>query len=160
MWIVLKVFRWCESYYIRYKYCIMFILIFGLILTSPVLKKLWQKRHIWLIIYPSTSVSRRYYYIDKRCTKMGAWKITKKPIEKKVLVLYNISKDWSSKLGSPKSETLTHITIYNPVFSTVCSCCMTSSVQMPALHLYLNCICNKLGLCLVLHLVNTQKLQN
>jgi hypothetical protein len=49
-------------------------------------------------------VSRRYYYIDKRCTKMGAWKITKEPNEKKSLVLYNISKDQNSKLGSPKKK--------------------------------------------------------
>jgi hypothetical protein len=32
-------------------------------------------------------VSGKYYYIDKRCTKMGAWKITKEPNEKKTLVL-------------------------------------------------------------------------
>jgi hypothetical protein len=49
-------------------------------------------------------VSRRYYYIDKRCTKMDAWKITKKPNEKKTLVLYNISKDRNSKLGTPKNK--------------------------------------------------------
>jgi hypothetical protein len=30
--------------------------------------------------------------IDKRCKKMNAWKITKEPNEKNVLVLYNISK--------------------------------------------------------------------
>jgi len=35
---------------------------------------------------------------------MGAWKITKEPNEKKTLVLYNISKDRSSKLGSPKNK--------------------------------------------------------
>ncbi len=39
-------FRWCESYYIRCKYCTMFILIFGLIFTSQVLRKLWQRRHM------------------------------------------------------------------------------------------------------------------
>jgi len=38
------------------------------------------------------------YYIDKKCTKMGGWKIVKEPkIIKKVL--YNISKDQSSKIG-------------------------------------------------------------
>jgi hypothetical protein len=52
-------------------------------------------------------LSRRYYYIDKRCTKMGAWKITRKPNEKKTLDLYNISKDRSSKLGSPKNKRAT-----------------------------------------------------
>jgi hypothetical protein len=38
---------------------------------------------------------------------MGAWKITQKPNEKKTLVLYNISKDQSSKLGSPKNKKAT-----------------------------------------------------
>ncbi len=38
---------------------------------------------------------------------MGAWKITKEPNEKKTLDLYNISKDRSSKLGSPKNKWLT-----------------------------------------------------
>jgi hypothetical protein len=38
---------------------------------------------------------------------MGAWKITKEPNEKKMLVLYNISKDRSSKLSSQKNETVT-----------------------------------------------------
>ncbi len=52
-------------------------------------------------------MNRRYYYIDKRCTEMGAWKITKKPNEKKMLVLYNISKDRNSKLGSPKNKKAT-----------------------------------------------------
>jgi hypothetical protein len=73
----------------------MFILIFDLILLSQVLRKLWQKTH-------KTSVSRRYYYIDKRCTKMSAWKIIKEPNEKKTLVLYNISKD--RNLGSLKNK--------------------------------------------------------
>jgi len=35
---------------------------------------------------------------------MGAWKIPRKPNEKKTLDLYNISKDRSSKLGSPKNK--------------------------------------------------------
>jgi hypothetical protein len=52
-------------------------------------------------------VSRKYYYIDKRCIKMGAWKITREPNEKKTLDLYNISKDRSSKLGSPKNKRAT-----------------------------------------------------
>jgi hypothetical protein len=52
-------------------------------------------------------VSRRYYYIDKKCAKMGAWKITRKPNEKKTLDLYNISKDRISKLGSPKNKRAT-----------------------------------------------------
>jgi hypothetical protein len=60
----------------------MFILIFGLILTSQVLRKLW-------------------------CTKMGAWKIIKEPNEKKTLVFYNISKDRNSKLGNPKNKRAT-----------------------------------------------------
>jgi hypothetical protein len=38
---------------------------------------------------------------------MGAWKITKEPNEKKTLVLYNISKDRNSKLGSLKNEKVT-----------------------------------------------------
>jgi hypothetical protein len=39
----------------------------------------------------------RKVYIDKRYTKMGGSKIDKKPNEKRVL--YNISKDQSSKSG-------------------------------------------------------------
>jgi hypothetical protein len=35
---------------------------------------------------------------------MGAWKIIKEPNEKIALVLYNISKDRNSKLGSPKNK--------------------------------------------------------
>jgi hypothetical protein len=42
-------------------------------------------------------VTRRKYYIDKRCTKMGGSKITKEPNKKKVF--YNIFKDQSSKIG-------------------------------------------------------------
>jgi len=49
-------------------------------------------------------VSRRYYYFNKKCTKTGAWKITREPNGKKTLDLYNISKDQSSKLGSPKNK--------------------------------------------------------
>jgi hypothetical protein len=54
-------------------------------------------------------VNIKYYYIDKRCTKMGAWKITKEPNEKKTLNIYNISKDRSSKLGSPKNKRATKL---------------------------------------------------
>ncbi len=35
---------------------------------------------------------------------MGAWKITRELNEKKTLDVYNISKDRSSKLGSPKNK--------------------------------------------------------
>ncbi len=52
-------------------------------------------------------MSKRHYYVDKKCTKMGAWKITKEPNEKKTLVFYNILKDQSSKLGSPKNKRAT-----------------------------------------------------
>ncbi len=38
---------------------------------------------------------------------MGAWKITKELNEKKTLVLYNILKDWNSKLGSSKNKRAT-----------------------------------------------------
>ncbi len=38
---------------------------------------------------------------------MGACKIIKEPNEKKTLVLYNISKDQSSKLDSPKNKKAT-----------------------------------------------------
>jgi len=38
---------------------------------------------------------------------MGAWKKTKELNEKKTLVLYNISKDQSSKLDSPKNKRAT-----------------------------------------------------
>jgi len=44
-----------------------------------------------------TSMTRRKYYIDKRCTKMGGRKIVKQPNENKK-VFYNISKDQSSKI--------------------------------------------------------------
>jgi hypothetical protein len=40
-------------------------------------------------------VTRRKYYIDKRCTKMGGSKYAKEPNEKNVF--YYISKDQSSK---------------------------------------------------------------
>jgi hypothetical protein len=43
-------------------------------------------------------VTRRKYYIDKRCTKMGGSKIAKEPNEEKN-VFYNISKDQSLKIG-------------------------------------------------------------
>jgi hypothetical protein len=36
--------------------------------------------------------------------KNGCMKIIRKPNEKKTLDLYNISKDQSSKLGSPKNK--------------------------------------------------------
>ncbi len=52
-------------------------------------------------------MSKRYYYIDKRCTKMGAWKITKELNEKKNVGFYNISKDRNSKLGSLKNKMAT-----------------------------------------------------
>jgi len=42
-------------------------------------------------------VTRRKYYIDKRCLKMGGSKIAKKPNEKKRF-FYDISKDQSSKI--------------------------------------------------------------
>ncbi len=63
-------------------------------------------------------------------------------------------------------ETLNHIIIYNPVFSSlnnyyICNpCYMTSNVQMVTLHLNLNCIYNKLFLCYALNLINTQKTPN
>jgi hypothetical protein len=40
-------------------------------------------------------VTRKTYYIDKRCTKMGGSKNIEKPNEKRII--YNISKDQSSK---------------------------------------------------------------
>jgi hypothetical protein len=42
-------------------------------------------------------VTKRKYYIDKKCTKMGGSKIAKELNEKKVF--YNISNDESSKIG-------------------------------------------------------------
>jgi hypothetical protein len=70
-------------------------------------KKIMTKKTYAQPYTHKTSVSRRYYYMDKRCTKMGAWKITKEPNEKKMLVLYNISKDQNSNLGSPKNKRAT-----------------------------------------------------
>jgi len=42
-------------------------------------------------------VTKRKYYIDKRCIKMVGSKIAKGSNEKKT-ILYNISKDQSSKI--------------------------------------------------------------
>jgi hypothetical protein len=42
-------------------------------------------------------VTRKKYYIDKRCTKMGGSKNVKEPNENRVF--YTISKDQSSKSG-------------------------------------------------------------
>jgi hypothetical protein len=42
-------------------------------------KKTYMINHIPI----KTSVTRRKYYIDKRCTKMGGWKIAKEPNGKK-----------------------------------------------------------------------------
>jgi hypothetical protein len=48
-------------------------------------------------------VSRRKYYINKRCTKIGGSKNAKKPNEKKrFFVIYQRTK--VQKLGSPKNE--------------------------------------------------------
>jgi len=43
-------------------------------------------------------VTRKKYYIDKRCIKMGESKKFKEPNEEKK-VFFNISKDQSSKIG-------------------------------------------------------------
>jgi len=45
-------------------------------------------------------VTRRKYYIDKRCTNMVGSKNAKEPNEKKGYIL----KDQSLKLGNPKNE--------------------------------------------------------
>jgi hypothetical protein len=48
-------------------------------------------------------VSRRKYYIDKRCKKMGGSKDAKKPSEKKRFsIIYQRTK--VQKVGSPKNE--------------------------------------------------------
>jgi len=48
-------------------------------------------------------VSRKKYYIDKRCTKMGGSKIAKKPNEKKrFFIIYQRTK--VLKLGNPKNK--------------------------------------------------------
>jgi hypothetical protein len=44
--------------------------------------------------------------------KMDAWKITKEPNKKNTLVLYNISKDRNSKLGSLKNKRAINLTNY------------------------------------------------
>jgi hypothetical protein len=41
-------------------------------------------------------VTKRKYYIDERCTKIGGSKIVKNPMKKKVG--YNILKDQNSKI--------------------------------------------------------------
>jgi hypothetical protein len=51
-------------------------------------------------------VTRKKYYIDKRCTEMGGSKIAKEPNEEKKKALYNISKDQSSKIGQSKKKGL------------------------------------------------------
>jgi len=50
--------------------------------------------------YPSTSVTKEKYYINKRCTNMGRSKNAKDYHEKKVI--YSISKDqnyWGHGIG-------------------------------------------------------------
>jgi len=47
-------------------------------------------------------VTRRKYYIDKRCTKMGGSQITKNPNEIFFFITYQRTK--VQKLGSPKNE--------------------------------------------------------
>jgi hypothetical protein len=48
-------------------------------------------------------VTRRKYYIDKRCTKMGGSKIVKEPNEKKrFFIIYQRTK--VQKLSSPKKN--------------------------------------------------------
>ncbi len=83
------------------------------------------------------------------------------------------------KLGTPKNEraeknlanyikwkTLNHIIIYNLVFNSVnnwciCNpCYMMNDVEMVALHLNLNYICNKFFFCCFLNFINTQKPPN
>ncbi len=122
-------------------------------------------------------MTRGKYYIDKICTNMDGSKNAKKPNEKKRFSIKGPKfKYWVvQKMKGLKNlinyikwklETLNHIIIYNLVFSLVSSCCicspsyMTSNVQMVALHLNLNCICNKLFLCYVLNPINIQKPPN
>jgi len=48
-------------------------------------------------------VTRKKYYIHKKCTKIGGSKIVRKPNEKKrFLTIYQTTK--LPKLGSPKNE--------------------------------------------------------
>ncbi len=48
-------------------------------------------------------MTRKKYYIDKKCTEMGQWKIVKKPNEKiKFSITYHKTK--VQKLGSPKNK--------------------------------------------------------
>jgi hypothetical protein len=59
-------------------------------------KKTYMINHIPI----KTSVIRRKYYIDKRCTNMGGSKNVKEPNKKKVI--YQRTK--VQKLGGPKNE--------------------------------------------------------
>ncbi len=121
------------------------------------IKQVWLKENIILI---------------KDVQKWVNQKLLKKPNEKKRLsIIYQRTK--VQKLGSPKNErakktyliykmkTLNHIIIYNPMFSSVSSfciyspCCMTSNVQMVALHFNVNYICNKLFFSCALNPINT-----
>jgi hypothetical protein len=53
-------------------------------------------------------VTRRKYYIDKRCKKMGGSKNVKKPNEQKWLsIIYQRAK--VQKVGSPKNELANYI---------------------------------------------------
>ncbi len=48
-------------------------------------------------------MTRRKYYINKKCIKIGGSKNAKESNEKKK-IFDNISKDQSFKMGSPKNE--------------------------------------------------------
>ncbi len=48
-------------------------------------------------------MTKRKYYIDKICTKMGEWKIAKEPNEKKRFSITH-HKIKVQKLGSPKNK--------------------------------------------------------
>jgi hypothetical protein len=85
----------------------MFILIFGLIFTSQVLRKLWQRRHMLNHIPIKQVWVEDTIILIKDVQKWMHEKLLKNPMKKKTLVLYNISKDWNSKLGSPKNKRAT-----------------------------------------------------
>jgi hypothetical protein len=53
-------------------------------------------------------MTRRKYYIDKKCTKMGGLKNAKKPNEKnRFFIIYQRTK--FLKVGSPKNELANYI---------------------------------------------------
>jgi hypothetical protein len=69
-------------------------------------------------------VTKRKYYIDKRCTKMGGSKNAKKPNEKKrFFIKYQRNK--VQKMGSPKTKLANYIKWKPKTISLSTMLCLT-----------------------------------